>query len=114
MNFNRWTIRSTEWPIKGIGSFRRRKRRWKDDIVEQPDRYGRGELKMEKVRGLWRRTTSRSGRTQPSLDWTLWDYKGIEGLCFRVISLFSWAYLSRVGTVWPGPNWLGFFLPACP
>ena len=32
---NRWTIRSTEWEIKGVRSLGRSKRRWRDDIVGQ-------------------------------------------------------------------------------
>ena len=30
---NRWTIRSTEWQIKGVRPVGRPKRRWRDDIV---------------------------------------------------------------------------------
>ena len=35
MKDNRWTIRSTEWQIKGVRSVGRPKRRWRDDIVGQ-------------------------------------------------------------------------------
>ena len=35
MKDNRWTIRNTEWQIKGVGSVGRHKRRWRDDIVGQ-------------------------------------------------------------------------------
>ena len=32
---NRWTIRSTEWQIKGVRSVGRPKRRWRGDIMGQ-------------------------------------------------------------------------------
>ena len=32
---NRWTIRVTEWQIKGVRSVGRPKCRWRDDIVRQ-------------------------------------------------------------------------------
>ena len=35
MKDKRWTIRSTEWQIKGVRSVGRPKRRWRDDIVGQ-------------------------------------------------------------------------------
>ena len=35
MKDNGWTIRSTEWQIKGVRSVGRPKRRWRDDIVGQ-------------------------------------------------------------------------------
>ena len=35
MKDNRWTIRSTEWQIKGVGPVGRPRRRWRDDIVGQ-------------------------------------------------------------------------------
>ena len=35
MKDNRWTIRSTEWQIKGVRSVGRPKHHWRDDIVEQ-------------------------------------------------------------------------------
>ena len=35
MKDNRWTIRSTEWQIKGVRSVGRRKRRSTDDTVGQ-------------------------------------------------------------------------------
>ena len=35
MKDSRWTIASTEWQIKGIGSVGRPKRLWRDGIVGQ-------------------------------------------------------------------------------
>ena len=35
MKDNRWTIRSTEWQIKGVRSVGRPKHGWRDDIVGQ-------------------------------------------------------------------------------
>ena len=35
MKDNRWTIRSTEWQIKGVRSVGRPRHRWRDDIVGQ-------------------------------------------------------------------------------
>ena len=35
MKDNRWTIRSTEWQIKGVRSVGKPKRRWRDDTVAQ-------------------------------------------------------------------------------
>ena len=35
MKDNRWTIRSTEWQIKGVRSVGRPKRHWRDDVVGQ-------------------------------------------------------------------------------
>ena len=35
MKDNRWTIRNTEWQIKGVRSVRRPESRWRDDIVGQ-------------------------------------------------------------------------------
>ena len=33
MKDDRWTIRSTEWQVKGVRSVGRAKHRWRDDIV---------------------------------------------------------------------------------
>ena len=46
-----WTIRSTEWQIKGVRSLGRLKRRWRDDIVGQ---QGVGWTKTAKDRESWR------------------------------------------------------------
>ena len=56
MKENRWTIRSTEWQIKGVRSVGRPKRRWRDDIVGQQIRivYEQGQQRAEKDGGLWR------------------------------------------------------------
>ena len=35
MKDNRWTVRSTEWQIKGVRSVGTPKHRWRDDIVGQ-------------------------------------------------------------------------------
>ena len=35
MRDNRWTIRNTEWQIKGVRSVGKPKRQWRDDIVGQ-------------------------------------------------------------------------------
>ena len=35
MKDNRWTIRSTDWKIKGLRSIGRAKLRWRDDMVGQ-------------------------------------------------------------------------------
>ena len=35
MKDDRWTIRNTEWQIKGVRLVGRPKRRWRDDIVGQ-------------------------------------------------------------------------------
>ena len=35
MKDNRWTIRGTEWQIKGVRSVGRPKRRWRDDVGQQ-------------------------------------------------------------------------------
>ena len=50
MKDNRWTIRSTEWQIKGVRSVGRPKR-WRDDIVGQ---QGAVWTRTVKDRGRWR------------------------------------------------------------
>ena len=40
---DRWTIRSTEWRIKGVRSVGRPKRRGRDDIVGHWERNGQGQ-----------------------------------------------------------------------
>ena len=49
MKDNRWTIRSTEWQIKGVRSVGRPKRRWRDDIVGQQGAVltSKGQRKLE-------------------------------------------------------------------
>ena len=51
MNNKRWTIRSTEWPIKGVRSVGRQKRSWRDDIVGQ---QGAVWTRIAKDRESWR------------------------------------------------------------
>ena len=51
MKDNRWTIRSTEWQIKGVRSVGRPKRRWRDDIVGQ---QGAVWTRITKDRERWR------------------------------------------------------------
>ena len=51
MKDNRWTIRSTEWQIKGVRSVGRPKRRWRDDIVGQ---HGAVWTRKAKDRERWR------------------------------------------------------------
>ena len=51
MKDNRWTIRSTEWQIKGGRSVGRPKRRWRDDIVGQ---QGAVWTRTAKDRERWR------------------------------------------------------------
>ena len=46
-----WTIRSTEWQIKGVRSVGRPKRRWRDGIVEQ---QGAVWTRIAKDRERWR------------------------------------------------------------
>ena len=50
MKDKRWTIRSTEWQIKGVRSVGRPKRRWRDDIVwaagSGVDKDSKGQGKM--------------------------------------------------------------------
>ena len=50
MKDNRWTIRSTEWQIKGVRSVGRPKRLWRDDIVGQ---QGVVWTKIAKDREIW-------------------------------------------------------------
>ena len=43
MKDNRWTIRSTEWQIKGVRSVGRPKRRWREmTLWGNRERYGQG------------------------------------------------------------------------
>ena len=51
MKDNRWTIRSTEWQIKGVRSVGSPKRRWRDDIVGQ---QGAVWTRTAKDRERWR------------------------------------------------------------
>ena len=51
MRDNRWTIRSTEWQIKGVRTVGRRKRRGRDDIVRQ---QGTVWTRIAKDRERWR------------------------------------------------------------
>ena len=51
MKDNRWTIKSTEWLIKGVRSVGRPKFRWRDDIVGQ---QGAVWTRIAKVRESWR------------------------------------------------------------
>ena len=64
MKDNRWTIRSTEWQIKGVRSVGRPKRR-RDDIGatgSSMDKDSKGQRQLE---DSGRGATSCSGRTQP-------------------------------------------------
>ena len=51
MKDNRWTLRSTEWQIKGARSFGRPKRHWRDGIVGQ---QGTVWTRIGKDRESWR------------------------------------------------------------
>ena len=51
MKDSRWSIRSTEGQIKGVRSFGRPKRRWRDDIVGQ---QGVVWTRIAKDRERWR------------------------------------------------------------
>ena len=51
MKDNRWTIRSTEWQIKGVRSVGRPKRCWRDDFVGQ---QGAVWTRTAKDRERWR------------------------------------------------------------
>ena len=51
MKDSRWTIRSTEWQIKGVRSVGRLKHRWRDDIVGQ---QGAVWMRIAKDRERWR------------------------------------------------------------
>ena len=51
MKDNRWTIKSTEWQIKGVRSVGRPKHRWRDDIVGQ---QGAVWTRTAKDRERWR------------------------------------------------------------
>ena len=59
MKYNRWTIRSTEWQIKGVRSVGRPKRRWRDDFVGQQGTVWTRTAKDMKGGGLLRRTGPR-------------------------------------------------------
>ena len=48
---NKWTIRNTEWQIKGIRSVGRPERRWRDDIAGQ---QGAVWTRTAKDRERWR------------------------------------------------------------
>ena len=64
MKYNRWTVRSTEWQIKGARSVARPKRSWRDDMKQRRAAWTR----TEKDGGLRQRKTSCSGRTQPRIE----------------------------------------------
>ena len=51
MKDNRWTIRNTEWQIKGVRSAGRQKRLWRNDIVGQ---QGVVWIRIVKDRESWR------------------------------------------------------------
>ena len=83
MTDNRRTIRSTEWQTEGVRSVSRPKRRWRDDIVVQ---QGAVWTRIAKGRErLWRKATSRSGRTQPRIE----ENRSPRLLPFRMHTLLS-------------------------
>ena len=69
MKNNRWTIRSTEWQIKGVRSVGKPKRRWVDDVVgatgSSVDKDSKGQRKFEESGGG---AAFCSGRTQPRIE----------------------------------------------
>ena len=68
MKDNRWTLRSTEWQIKGVRSVGRPNDTGEMTLWGNRERYGQGKQRTEKDGGLWRRVTSCSGRTQPRIE----------------------------------------------
>ena len=69
MNDNRWTVRSTEWQIKGGRSVGRPKRRWRETTLwGNRERHGQGQQRTEKDAGLWWRAVSCSRRKQPRIE----------------------------------------------
>ena len=65
---NRRTIRSKEWQMKSVRSVGRPQHRWIDVFVGQQGTARTGQQRTKKVGGLWRRTTSCRGRTQPKIE----------------------------------------------
>ena len=68
MNDNRWTIESTEWPIKGVRSFGRPRRSWRDDTVGQQGAVWTKTAKFRKSLRTLAEGTFCSGRTQPRIE----------------------------------------------
>ena len=88
MKDNRWTIKSTEWHIKGVRSVGRPKRRWRDGTVGQ---QGTVWTRIAKDRESW--TTG--GRLLPVVEGHSPEQKKIDYFrSFLNLSLTKWMAIS--------------------
>ena len=108
MKDSEWTIGSTGWRVKGVGSVARSGRRWREDIAGQ---QGTVRTRIAQDRERWRtpvEATSCSGRTQPGIEQNKTTDRGNDGKTTSKSGqvLNGIYYYGKLRTARSGGSWL--------